>query len=215
MAELRTAICGLHKELVATFFVVRHAACDPVGHSIAGRAPGVHLNVEGRRQAAALAGRLGSTHIDAVYTSPLERARETIEPFARARDLQMIVAPAIIELDFGEWTGARLGELETDPVWKLFNSARSTTRIPGGETMREAQIRAVSFLQSIADQHPDSRNIVVSHGDIIRAVVMHFLEVPLDSVHHLEISAASISVVELYQNWAVVRAVNVSESVFG
>lgn len=197
---------------MTTFFLVRHATCDPVGHSIAGRASGVHLNVEGHRQAATLVDRFEDTHIDAVYTSPLERARETIEPFARTRGIEVSVVPAIIELDFGEWTGARLDELEADATWKLFNAARSTTRIPGGETMREAQTRAVSFLESAAERAPESRNIIVSHGDIIRAIVMNFLEIPLDSVHHLEISPASISIVDLYPNWAVVRAVNVCES---
>jgi len=197
---------------MATFFLVRHATCDPIGHSIAGRAPGVHLNVEGHRQAATLVNRFDGAHIDAGYTSPLERARETLEPLARTRGIEVVVAPAITELDFGEWTGARFDELETDPTWKRFNAARSTTRIPGGETMREAQSRAVSFLESIAERAPESRNIVVSHGDIIRAIVMNFLEVSLDSVHHLEIAPASISTVEVYPNWAVVRALNVCES---
>ncbi len=212
MAEVRTAICGLRTSIMATFFLVRHATCDPIGHSIAGRAPGVHLNVEGHRQAAELVSRFDGAHIDAVYTSPLERARETIEPFARARDIEVVVASEIIELDFGEWTGARFDELESDATWKRFNTARSTTRIPGGETMREAQSRAVAFLESIAERAPKSRNIIVSHGDIIRAIVMDFLEISLDSVHHLEISPASISVVDIYPKWAVVRALNVCES---
>ena len=201
---------------MATFFLVRHGMCDPVGHSIAGRMPGVHLNAEGRRQAEMLVERFDGIRLDSIYTSPLERARETAAPLAQQRGLEPIVVNDMVELDFGEWTGARIDELESDPRWKLFNSARSTARIPAGETMREAQQRAVAVLHAVVGRAPDSWNIVVSHGDIIRAVIMHFLDMPLDSVHHLEVSPASISEVVVYAGgWAVVRAVNVRGSIGG
>ncbi len=212
MAGTATAICGLLRSLVATFFLVRHATCDPVGNSIAGRAPGIHLNDEGRRQAEALVERFGGIHVDSIYTSPLERARETIQPLARARGLEPAVVPEILELDFGRWTGARLDELASDPQWKLFNADRAATRIPGGETMREAQDRAIQFLRSVAGSAPQSRNIIVSHGDIIRAMIMNLLDIPLNSIHRLEIAPASISVVEILSDWAVVRSMNVRES---
>jgi len=190
--------------------------CDAVGRSIAGRMSGVQLNAEGRRQADMLVQRFDGVRVEAIYTSPLERARETAAPLAQQRGLEPIVVNDIVELDFGEWTGARIDALESDPRWQLFNSARSTARIPAGETMREAQQRAVAFLQSVVERAPESWNIIVSHGDIIRAVVMHFLDMPLDSVHHLEVLPASISEVAVYADgWSVVRAVNVRGSIGG
>ncbi|HYD52338.1 MAG TPA: histidine phosphatase family protein, partial [Gemmatimonadaceae bacterium] len=81
--------------------LVRHATCDPVGRVLAGRAPGVRLNAEGRTQATALARHLRELPIAAVYSSPLERAVETAQVIAAANDTVVHIEPGLIELDFG------------------------------------------------------------------------------------------------------------------
>ncbi|MGH7312622.1 MAG: histidine phosphatase family protein, partial [Candidatus Rokuibacteriota bacterium] len=90
----------------ALVLLVRHALTGVTGRRLPGRAPGLHLSDEGRRQAEQVARRLARLpRVAAIYTSPLERARETAAPIARARDLGLRVERGLSELDVGAWTG--------------------------------------------------------------------------------------------------------------
>lgn len=183
---------------MTTFYLIRHATTDAVtGRRIAGRAAGVHLNEEGRAEAEALAARLAPETLKAVYSSPLERALETAEPIARTRRLEVQTLDALNELQFGQWTGRTFEELEPDAQWHQFNSFRSGTRIPGGEMMIEAQARIVNELERLSERHRDEAVAVVSHGDLIKAAVAHYAGIHLDMFWRIEISPASVSIVEL------------------
>jgi broad specificity phosphatase PhoE len=191
-----------------TVLLVRHAACDHVGRRIAGRAAGVHLNGRGRAQAEALAQALAGQRIDAVYSGPLERAMETAHALGQRIGRPVDPAPGLDELDFGEWTGCSLDALTQDPRWQAFNTARSTTRIPAGELMGEAVDRAMAELARFAREHPDGVVAAVSHGDIIRGVLLRCLGMPLDQVHRIEVAPGSVSVVRLWDESAQVVSVN-------
>jgi probable phosphomutase (TIGR03848 family) len=193
---------------MTTILLIRHATCDAVGVIIAGRAPGVHLNRAGETQAGALAGHLRTVPLDALYSSPLERSRETAAAIANGRDLTIRVEEAFTELDFGTWTGCRLDQLAADDTWGRFNEWRSLTRAPGGESMLEVQVRALAALERIRAVHADGVVAVVTHGDVIRAVLLHHLGLPLDHVHRLEVGPASVSVLQIWDSWVVVKAVN-------
>ena len=199
-----------HREMT-TFLLVRHALCDPVGQSIAGRSPGVHLNDAGRVQAARLSDRLSAFPIQAVFSAPLERARETAAPLADRLRLPVRTIEALGEIDFGEWTGRSLGELAGQPTWTRFNTLRSLTRVPGGEAMLEVQARAVSAVEEIRRTIPEGQCAVVSHGDVIRGLLAHCAGIPLDLMLRLEISPASVSVLRITEHEISVRAVNVTE----
>src|SRR3982751_391471 len=134
---------------MTTFLLIRHALCDPVGRSIAGRAAGVSLNRRGLQQAEALAARLAELPIAAVYSSPLERALQTAGPIAKLKGLPLEQREGWNEIDFGEWTGKQLGELQAVPEWQNFNTYRSGTRIPGGETMQEVLARALDEVAEV------------------------------------------------------------------
>src|SRR3712207_184002 len=112
---------------MTTFLLIRHALCDPVGHSIAGRRPGVHLNAQGHNQAQRLAERLESILLQAIYSSPLERAQETARPIALSKRGEIRTSEAWTEIDFGEWTGRTLAELQPLPEWQRFNRSRSSS----------------------------------------------------------------------------------------
>ena len=151
---------------------------------------------------------LGGLPIEAIYSGPLERARETAAALGDRLRRPVEVARGLDELDFGDWTGRSLDSLEPEPLWQAFNAARGATRIPGGELMSEAVDRAMVELGRIGDEHPDGLVAAVSHGDVIRGVLLHCLGVPLDHVHRLEVGPASVSVVRLYQPAPQVLAVN-------
>lgn len=193
---------------MTTFLLIRHASHDLLGKAIAGRSPGVRLSPKGRQEAADLAERLASVPLRAVYSSPLERTRETAEPLSARLGLEVRISEAILELDFGEWTGKSLEELRQDPRFGHFNSFRSGTRIPGGERMPEAQARFVGEMHRLAGLHPDEWVALVSHGDPIKSALAYYLGVPLDLFQRIEISPASVSVVELNEWGPRVLCVN-------
>jgi probable phosphoglycerate mutase len=193
---------------VTTFLLVRHATGDHVGRVLAGRAPGVRLSEAGRREAERLAGRLAGRAVHAVYTSPLERARETAEPIARRLGLEPCVAPGVTELDFALWSGRAIDGFADDATWRHFNAYRSGTRIPGGESMLEAQARAVDELLRLRARHDGETVVVVSHADVIRALLGHFAAVPMDLLLRFEISPASVTELELEEWGARIVCVN-------
>jgi probable phosphoglycerate mutase len=190
-----------------TLLLIRHAACDHVGRRLAGRAPGVRLNAQGRRQAQALAGALTALAVEAVYSGPLERARETAAILADGLGRPLEPANGLDELDYGDWTGRTLESLTDDPVWRAFNGSRSTTRIPGGETMGEVVARARVEVERLRRAHPDGMVAAVSHGDVIRGLVLDALGVSLDHIHRLEVAPASVTVLRMFDEFCHVLAV--------
>src|SRR5690606_4258098 len=98
--------------------LVRHAHTRTAGRILTGRTPGVRLTGEGRLQAKRLADALASLQVEAVVSSPLERALETAGAIAQARSLRVESREAWTELGFGEWTNLAIPELGDDPRWR-------------------------------------------------------------------------------------------------
>jgi broad specificity phosphatase PhoE len=190
------------------FALIRHAEHALVGHTIVGRAPGVPLSPGGSRQAERLAARLESSSIRALYSSPLERARETAAAIAGRLRLEVAVAKELDEIEFGAWTNRTLAELRDLEEWRRFNFFRSGSAIPNGETMVEVQSRMLRLLERLRGTHPDRVVALVSHGDVIKATLAHYLGVPLDLFHRIEISPASVSIVRVEPFGAEVLLVN-------
>lgn len=190
------------------FLLIRHATTDSVGKHLSGRTPGVHLNAEGRRQSQILAERLSILPVSAIYSSPLERALQTAEPIAARLKLDTTVADDFLEIDFGSWTNRSFMELESQPAFKHFNSFRSSSPIPGGELMAEAQLRIIKGLQNLRRKHQQQTVAIVSHSDLIKSAVAYYAGSPLDLFQRFEISPASVSIIELYEETARILVVN-------
>lgn len=186
---------------MTVLFLVRHAVYEGYGPLLVGRARGYGLSAEGLRQAEALAARLASERITHVLTSPRERARETAAPIAARCGLPLDVAAELDEIDYGGWTGRSFAELEDQPLWRRWNTFRSGARPPGGESMAEAQARALGRLDDLVVAEPDGRIVLVSHSDILKALIAWFIGMPLDLMQRLEIAPASVSVLEV-QLWS-------------
>lgn len=198
---------------MTTFILIRHGMTDAVGHTIAGRTPGVNLNAAGVAQAERLAAHLAAMPITHIYSSPLERARQTAEPLARATNCEVRISEPFNELDFGAWTNRALAELDPLPEWKAFNARRSTAVPPGGELMLEVQARTVAELERLRALHEDRCVAVVSHADVIRALLAHLLGAPLDLLLRLHLDPATFSVVEAYDEGDyAVRCINCQPS---
>src|SRR4051812_3246925 len=179
---------------MTTFFLIRHGATDPMTSRIAGRMPGVHLNEVGQTQAARLPDRLQHYAIEAVYSGPLERVRETAEPLCRRLGLTLQVAPEFDEIDFGDWTNCAFADLASDPRWQQFNRVRSSTAPPNGELMLEAQTRALRKMAELCAQH---RSVaIISPGDDLRARLPLCVGIDLVLFCRTAGCPASISIVE-------------------
>jgi probable phosphomutase (TIGR03848 family) len=188
---------------------VRHGQTPTTGKELPGRARGLHLSDTGRTQAEAVAQRLATVaRIDAIYASPLERARETAAPLAGARGMKPIIDKGLLEVDTGEWTGKLLADARREPAWKVVQGYPSGFRFPGGESLAEMRDRMVSTVDRLRRAHPGGTIVAFSHADPIKAVVADALGSHLDHYQRLVISPCSVSAVFYSDHGPTVLSVN-------
>lgn len=179
--------------MATEILLIRHASHADVGQVLSGRGTCPGLTEQGHEEARALAARLAYLPIERVETSPVRRAAETARIVAETHGLPVMTSPAINEIDFGAWTGRSFAALADEPDWQRWNRARADGVTPGGETMRGVQARATAHLHAIAAAHPDATVAMVTHGDVIRALVAGALGLSLDAIHRFAIDPATFS----------------------
>src|SRR5258708_24289493 len=181
------------------FMLIRHATNDYVKtHRLAGWTPGVHLNDFGRAKAEAIGKRLAQAHLDAIYTSPLERTVETAQAILEHHPrLHLEILDDLGEVRYGDWTGGEIQKLVHRKMWEVIQHFPSRARFPNGEAMRQVQMRAVNALESLIEKHPRSTVAIVSHSDVIKMIVAHFLALHLDLFQRIEISPASLTILAM------------------
>ncbi len=180
---------------MTALFLIRHAANDFVKEGkMAGWLPDVHINDEGHQQAEQMAARMDKIVLDAIYSSPLERAVETAEYLARPRGLEVQRRESLGEVRVGAWEGQKIDDLNKTDEWRMFQVYPSGARPPGGETGQQVQMRAVGEVESICAAHPEGTVAIVSHADTIKAVVAHYAGIHLDLFQRLVVSPASVTV---------------------
>jgi broad specificity phosphatase PhoE len=197
---------------MTTFLLIRHASHDWLNRGIAGRRPEIHLNRRGQEEAATLAAQLKHTPLQALYSSPLERTRETAAIISNETGLPVTCDEAFLEIDFGRWTGFPFEQLHEDPGWQVWNKNRETARTPGGESMEEVTARAINGLKRLAQNHPSEIVALVSHGDVIRALVLACAGVSLNEIHRFEIDPASVTCIEWFAEASRVVFINLPAS---
>jgi probable phosphoglycerate mutase len=193
---------------VTQLFLVRHGETNAVGRKLVGRAPHVPLNAAGVDQAERLARHFALVPIQAVYASPLERAWETAEALAKPHALGVMADEALTDVEFGSWTGRTLTELRDTKEFQVFNTFRSGTAPPEGESIVDVQARMVGFLRRVAREHAVGSVVVVGHADPIRAAVAYFLGVPVDMILRLEVEPGSVSLLDLGSESVTLKLLN-------
>lgn len=181
---------------MATVLLVRHATTAATGKRLGGWTD-ASLDERGVEQAEATAGRLAEVDLAAVYASPIVRTQETAKLVARPHGLRVRTRRGLGEVDYGDWTDQSLGQLRRRKLWKVIQSTPSRVQFPGGGTIRGAQMAAVDAIESMAADHAGETIAAVSHADVIKAVVAHFLGMPLDAFQRLVVSPASTTVLHL------------------
>lgn len=211
MAKSRTEAPAL-----STILLVRHGNTPTTGKVLPGRAKGLSLSDTGLDQAKTAAERIAAlARVDAIYCSPLERARETAAPIAAARGLKAKVDRGLLECDFGDWTGAQLSKLSKLAEWSTVQRAPSMFRFPNGESFTEMQVRMVSTLDRLRSAHPGGTIVCVSHADPIKAAVAHAVGTHLDLFQRIVISTCSISALAWSPHGPAVLAVNTTAGPIG
>jgi broad specificity phosphatase PhoE len=190
--------------------LVRHALHDWVGRGIAGRMRQVSLNGEGELQARDLAQRLAAVQLDAIYSSPQPRARETAEPLAQGRGLPIGILAEFDEIDFGHWQGLTFAELEAGhaQAWRQWVHHRSAAQLPGGETISAVRDRALAGMRRLCAEHAQQTVLVVSHGDVIKALVAHELGMPLDNLERFDIACTAVTIIEVGESGSQLKQLN-------
>ena len=185
---------------MTTLILVRHGRTSANREGLlAGWTPGVHLDEVGVEQAAKAALRLADLPISTVVSSPLDRTVETAQALIGERKIRLELDDRIGECKYGDWTGRPLSELAKEPMWKVVQSQPSAAVFPGedGESITQMAHRAIeSVHQWNAQLGPDGMYVMVSHGDVIKAIVSDALGAHLDLFQRVQIDPCSISVIE-------------------
>jgi broad specificity phosphatase PhoE len=193
---------------VTTLLLIRHGETDWLGERLAGRLPGIHLNAQGRGKADAVAAMLRPISLAAIYSSPLERAMETAEPTARGAGQPIIREERLQEVDFGELTGKPFSELRGLSIWQAVHHDPAIVRYPGGESLQDAQDRAVRLILEIHTKCESGIVALFTHADTIRLTLAYFLQIPMAAYHALVTDPASVSVISLKGKVTRVTGVN-------
>lgn len=195
-----------------TVLLVRHGTTPTTGKLLPGRAAGLHLSEAGRAQAERVAS--GIAALDprpvAVYASPLERARETAGPIARALGVRVRTERGLVELDIGEWTGMSLKRAARRSEWDAVQRWPTGFTFPGGESFAGLLARSTDAVARLVRAHPGEVVVAVSHADPIRALVAAAAGVPLDLFQRIVVSTCSVSAVRYAPDGPRVICVNSS-----
>lgn len=181
---------------MTTLVLVRHATTAATGSRLGGRTQ-ASLDDAGRGQAEAAAERLAHLPLKAIYASPLPRTLETAQIVADRHRLEVREDPGLLEVEYGDWTDRPLKPLTRTKRWPVIQMRPSLVTFPNGESIRSAQLRAVDAIEQIVAQHRKGAVAVVSHADVIKAVVSFYIGQPLDLFQRLVVSPASVTVLHL------------------
>jgi probable phosphoglycerate mutase len=196
---------------MTAIYLIRHGQTEfNRKGKLPGWLPGIPLNPTGREQVARLAESFRSIRLQAIYSSPLDRARQTAAALAEAQRLPVQLREGLADVRPGSWEGLSLRALRRRKLWATFQLAPSLARFPQGESFLEAQARVVDTLEKLRLAHRGPI-ACVSHGDPIRLAVAHYLGLPLDLFHRLAIDTASVSLIEVVPRSARLLQLNAAQ----
>lgn len=175
---------------------------------VMGRNP-VPLSDAGREQVAAAAEFTRGLKLNLIVTSPLVRARQSAEIVAeRLGEIEITEDPRLSEVEYGRWEGMTFRNLLDDELYQQYKDHPDTMATPGGETLAQAQSRGLAAIHDAMRANHGRRVLFVSHGDIIRTVICHFMRVELAHFRRLRVDNANLSALELADNFAEVKFIN-------
>ena len=197
--------------------LVRHAHSQANAAGIlSGRRPNIALSEKGRTQAQELATRLGELKVKELRVSPLQRCIETIDPWVSTKSrIRRIEDHGITEVDYGKWSGRTLRSLSREKLWKIVQENPSRVFFPDGEGMANMQARAIESMHLALSSTGTGAVVMVSHGDVIKALVAANLGMRLDDFQRIIIDPASVTVFDFSSKTPRLLLLNDSHSNIG
>jgi len=173
--------------------------------------PNVHLSKSGQEQAERLAERLGKLTISQVQVSPMDRCTETLAPWLAkyGKNVTVLTEPNLIEVDYGKWSGKKLSTLSRAKLWRKVQGQPSAVTFPEGESLAQMQVRAMNTVHDFFASDLEL-TIMVSHGDVIKAIVASSMGMHLDDFQRIVIDPASITILE--SNGGAIRLTRLNDS---
>lgn len=175
------------------FIVIRHGETAWNAEKIFRGRTEIQLDETGRRQASLLADYLKDEKLEAVYTSPLERAKETAARIAELQKLEVIPVNNLADMDFGQWQGKKITEVEeADPeLFKDWLDTPEQIAIPGGESLGQVTSRVVPFLEDLGARHTEGKIVIVTHRVLVKLIICWLLEVPNNKFWNFQVDTGS------------------------
>lgn len=191
-------------------YLVRHGETDWNKENRCQGCIDIELNEEGIRQAKAVASRLKDEEIDIIYSSTLKRAFRTAEIINTCINKEIIKDSSLNEINFGEWEGLTFDEMKLRPdynynEWRL-NPHRVT--FPGEGSLQKVSDRCLGFVKEIINSNSDKNILIVSHGGILKLVVLGILGIGLDAYSKFYMANASLSIIVLDKTRAYLKVLN-------
>lgn len=197
------------QQVRGTVLLMRHGetAWNREGR-VMGRQP-IELDQRGRAQVQAAAALARLLAPEVIITSPLTRARQTADIIAAALDhLAVIEEPQLEEVRYGKWEGMTYPELIRDQSYLEYRKAPLSSLTPGGESIGQVQARGVSAVMRALEAHRGQRLLLISHGDIIRTVLCHFIGLELGHYHRIRVDNATFCGIEVVDGFAEIKFLN-------
>jgi probable phosphoglycerate mutase len=174
--------------------LIRHGTHAVIGKILSGRSE-IALDARGRAEAETLATHLTRRPIASLHSSPRRRALETAAPIMARTGLDIRIADALDEVDFGGFSGSAFADLACNAEWQHWNAQRASARCPDGETMAEAVARAWDYLLRLPETETPA--LCVTHCDIIRGIVACALGLAFDRIFSFDCDPASLTTLSI------------------
>jgi broad specificity phosphatase PhoE len=175
-------------------YLVRHGTTEWNKEEIFRGRVDCKLNETGLAEARALEEYFRDAVINSVYSSPLSRAMDTAQAVAASRGLSVIPEAAFIDIDYGEWQGLPLKEVEDRyrELYRLWLERPQEVTFPGGENLARVRARAWEGLGRVVNENPGKTVLVVSHRVVTKVLVCATLG--LDDSHFWQIKQDTAAV---------------------
>ena len=178
---------------------------------LAGRTPGVPLTEKGVDQSEQAAKFLEEMNISTIYSSPIERAKNTAEIIGKHISIDVRIDDRLIELDMGKFTGRPYDEIFSSHgnVFMKFYRGELEIAHNGVETFEQVKRRILDIVDHVIENHPDENVVLVTHMDPIKAMLSTVVSLSPENLFELIIANASLNIFREYKRKFSISGINV------
>ena len=197
---------------MGSIIFLRHGqALNNTERILAGRTPGVPLTEKGIDQAEKAAKFLEDMNISAIYSSPIERAKDTANIVGTHNSVDVKIDDRLIELDMGKFTGVPYDEIFSSHgnVFMKFYKGELEIAHNGVETFSDVKKRVLGMVDHVIENHPDENVVLVTHMDPIKAMLSTVVSLSPENLFELIIANASLNIFREYNRKFSISGINV------